>query len=363
MGQCIDGSRAAAGSADERARDRKLQKDLLRDAKQSRYVKKILLLGAGESGKSTFFKQLVRIHEGGYDEAARRHYTASVHKNVVHSIRRLILACDRFRLRLSEAGAAARESFEAATRGEDDWRIDEKLGESAAVMWADPAIQKAYASRDDPDRGFYMFDGAAHFLNRVRAITKSGYIPDEEDIIRCRIRTSGIVEKTFHIKGNEFRIFDVGGQRAERKKWIHCFQGVTAVLFIASLSSYNQTLFEDSNSNRMTEALLLFEDISNSSWFQDTAMILFLNKDDLFREKVRRVPITVCPSLKDFEGSGYDDSLAYIQMIFELCCQSKNVYTHCTTATDKGNMTAIFEAVQDIVIRQTLKDTALLAVA
>jgi len=40
-------------------------------------------------------------------------------------------------------------------------------------------------------------------------------------------------------------MFDVGGQRSERKKWIHCFEGVTAIIFIVALSEYDLTLAED----------------------------------------------------------------------------------------------------------------------
>lgn len=41
------------------------------------------------------------------------------------------------------------------------------------------------------------------------------------------------------------RMFDVGGQRSERKKWIHCFEGVTAIIFIVAMSEYDLTLAED----------------------------------------------------------------------------------------------------------------------
>mmetsp|Transcript_19733 Transcript_19733/g.48263 ORF Transcript_19733/g.48263 Transcript_19733/m.48263 type:complete len:223 (+) Transcript_19733:557-1225(+) len=216
--------------------------------------------------------------------------------------------------------------------------------------------------RDDPKYHFYIFDGAEHFFKKMDVVMQENYVPDEEDIVRCRIRTSGIIEKSFDIKGNHFKIFDVGGQRAERRKWIHCFQNVTAVMFIASLSCYNQNLFEDQGSNRMTEAILLFEDISNSHWFAETAMILFLNKDDIFREKIEKYPITLCPSLHNFTKSGYEESLAYIQHIFESSCQNplQSVYTHVTTATDKRNVEAIFESVQDIVIRKSMAEAGLL---
>ena len=59
-------------------------------------------------------------------------------------------------------------------------------------------------------------------------------------------------------------MYDVGGQRNERKKWIHCFDSVTAVIFVAALSGYDSKCYEDHTQNRMIEALVLFEDISNS---------------------------------------------------------------------------------------------------
>lgn len=42
-----------------------------------------------------------------------------------------------------------------------------------------------------------------------------------------------------------FRMFDVGGQRSERKKWIHCFEGVTCIIFCGALSAYDMVLVED----------------------------------------------------------------------------------------------------------------------
>lgn len=45
-------------------------------------------------------------------------------------------------------------------------------------------------------------------------------------------------------------MFDVGGQRSERKKWIHCFENVTSIIFCVALSEYDQVLLEESNQVR-----------------------------------------------------------------------------------------------------------------
>ena len=94
-----------------------------------------------------------------------------------------------------------------------------------------------------------------------------------------------------------FRLFDVGGQRSERKKWIHCFDEVKAIIFVTSLSDFDLMLCEDRTINRMSESMRLFASICNNRWFQETCMILFLNKIDVFEAKItdpEGTPLTVC---------------------------------------------------------------------
>ena len=89
-------------------------------------------------------------------------------------------------------------------------------------------------------------------------------------------------------------MFDVGGQRSERKKWIHCFEGVTAIIFCVALSGYDLVLAEDEEMNRMMESMKLFDSICNNKWFVETSIILFLNKKDLFEQKIKYSPLSIC---------------------------------------------------------------------
>ena len=82
-----------------------------------------------------------------------------------------------------------------------------------------------------------------------------------------------------------FRMVDVGGQRSERRKWIHCFENVTSIIFLAVLSEYDMLLFETSE-NRMEESKALFKTIITYPWFQNSSIILFLNKKDIYEEKI-----------------------------------------------------------------------------
>ena len=96
-------------------------------------------------------------------------------------------------------------------------------------------------------------------------------------------------------------MFDVGGQRSERKKWIHCFEAVTCIIFCVALSEYDQVLLEVNSINRMEESLTLFGSIVNSAWFTRTSIVLFLNKIDIFRKKLLTVPLE--RYYPDYEGT------------------------------------------------------------
>lgn len=103
----------------------------------------------------------------------------------------------------------------------------------------------------------YFFSQSS-FLDDLARLGKKDYMPTEQDILRTRVKTTGIVEVHFSFKNLNFKLFDVGGQRSERKKWIHCFEDVTAIIFCVAMSEYDQVLHEDETTVR-----ILF---SSSSW-------------------------------------------------------------------------------------------------
>ncbi len=84
----------------------------------------------------------------------------------------------------------------------------------------------------------------SYYSNIDRLFAKD-YIPSDQDVLRSRLRTTGITETLFELGQLNYHMFDVGGQRSERKKWVHCFEGVHCLMFVAALSGYDQCLVED----------------------------------------------------------------------------------------------------------------------
>jgi len=167
------------------------------------------------------------------------------------------------------------------------------------------------------------------------------------------------------IDGVPFEMYDVGGQRNERKKWIHCFDDVTAVIFVAALSEFDQVLFEDATTNRMTEAVQLFADICNNKYFVKSSMILFLNKKDLFEDKIKNIHIGSQPAFADFDGvfgapDYYDRGVKYFLTKFIEVNENPDgrvIYHLATCATDTKNVEIVFNSCKDIILRGNMQDT------
>lgn len=231
-----------------------------------------------------------------------------------------------------------------------------QLGEALQQLWADDGIRGTYAKRDSPENHktihFHLNDTAAHFFDSVPRFMDPNFLPTQEDALRARVRSTGIEESSFKFQDLEIKMVDVGGQRSERRKWASCFENVTSILYICSLSEYDQFLREEDSQPRMHESLLLFDEICNAPWFHKTNIILFLNKKDLFAEKVQRVDLSVC--FEDYDGGlNYDNAEAYIRARFlEKNSQpNRPIYAHATCAVDTENIEVVWAVVRRTILQ------------
>lgn len=344
-------------------RSREIDADLKREAQRSSKEVKLLLLGAGESGKSTIVRQIKFIHDSYLTKAECLQYRTVVHNNTIQSLIAIIRGMNKLGISLEDPTTSMDhvqyfvESIVSAEKTEN--KIPEmtgELAESMKIIWKDRGVQTAFAKSNY----YQLNDSAGYFLDALTRISRSDYVPTQEDVLRTRVKTTGIVETKFTYKGLLFRLFDVGGQRCERSKWIHCFSNVTVIIFCVALSEYDLNLYEDERVNRMHESLKLFGQLCNEKWFTDTSIILFLNKRDLFEEKIRHSPITV--AFPEYKGpQNFHESSKYIKEKFvSQVSDGREIYTHFTCATDNSNMEFVFDAVTDLILRNKIKKSSFL---
>ena len=205
---------------------------------------KLLLLGAGESGKSTIFKQMKVIYGKQYTDDERRQARPTIYSNVIASIK---ILCDQVITFNLLSLILSQNEFYLVKQLDENSAIDVNIGNAIKTLWNDPGIQAVWKRRSE----FQIVESVQYYFDRIDVIKMPDYLPDKDDILYSRVRTSGIITESYVIDGTTFEMYDVGGQRNERKKWIHCFEDVTAIIFVAALSEYDQKLFEDASANRM----------------------------------------------------------------------------------------------------------------
>lgn len=331
---------------------------------------KLLLLGAGESGKSTIFKQFKILYsvEKGYTSKEREQTKPYIYGNIFSNLRTVIENSDKYG---PVQDKAAKDEFMGLLKADDEPapEITPAIASTIKAVWQDAGIVETWKQRAN----FQVQDALKYYIENIDRISAPGWSPNDADILRSRVRTTGIQEENYRIDDVDFAMFDVGGQRNERKKWIHCFDQVTAVIFVAAISEYNQVLYEDNSMNRIQEALLLFEEIANSKWFKQTSVILFLNKRDLFGEKICEMPFKADGRFDSFTGphvefgtpsaivgtpehkACYDAATQYLKQEFLLRNKaSKEIYCHITCATDTKNIEVVFNACKDIILKSNL---------
>ncbi|XP_066845193.1 guanine nucleotide-binding protein subunit alpha-14 isoform X1 [Anser cygnoides] len=272
-------------SAEEKESQRisaEIERQLRRDKRDARRELKLLLLGTGESGKSTFIKQMRIIHGSGYTEEDRKGFTKLVYQNIFTAMQAMIRAMDT--LKIQYTSEENEESAQMIREVEVDkvTVLEIKQVEAIKNLWKDPGIQECYDRR----REYQLSDSAKYYFTDIDRIAMPSFVPTQQDILRVRVPTTGIIEYPFDLENIIFRMVDVGGQRSERRKWIHCFESVTSIIFLVALSEYDQVLAECDNENRMEESKALFKTIITYPWFLNSSVILFLNKKDLLEEKI-----------------------------------------------------------------------------
>ncbi|XP_032323243.1 guanine nucleotide-binding protein G(olf) subunit alpha isoform X3 [Camelus ferus] len=217
------------------------------------------------------------------------------------------------------------------------------------------------------------------FLERIDSVSLVDYTPTDQDLLRCRVLTSGIFETRFQVDKVNFHMFDVGGQRDERRKWIQCFNDVTAIIYVAACSSYNMVIREDNNTNRLRESLDLFESIWNNRWLRTISIILFLNKQDMLAEKVLAGKSKIEDYFPEYANytvpedatpdAGEDPKVTrakfFIRDLFLRISTATGdgkhyCYPHFTCAVDTENIRRVFNDCRDIIQRMHLKQYELL---
>ncbi|KAJ3030930.1 UNVERIFIED_CONTAM: Guanine nucleotide-binding protein G(i) subunit alpha-2 [Siphonaria sp. JEL0065] len=262
---------------------------------------KLILLGSGDSGKSTVLKQLKILRGGGFTDDERHEFKLRVWSNIVDTIKLLVSALDTLQIDLGSADLKA--DADAIQQFVLDKELPENIVESIRKLWNDSGIQSGVKRANELPEFVYT---AEFYMNDLERHTKSYYVPTDEAP--------------------------------------YFADDLSAIIFIAALSSYDQTLLEDPTINRMEDAISLFASV------------------DLLQKKIESGMSPVEKYFPDYVPCDYKETGNWFKQKFhdQKKSKTKTIYTHFTTGTDTKNMDAIISAVQDIVLKSTLSNAGVL---
>ncbi|PVF98560.1 guanine nucleotide binding protein, alpha subunit [Serendipita vermifera] len=435
MGLCV-----STAATDARKLNLDAENEMKKAKKQMQKEAKILLLGSGDSGKTTIMKQMRLITNASFTRGELESFRQLVFTNLVTGMKAVIECLSEVGLDITSDPEASRayQMIEIAPDIKDGEAFPEEYLHAFQLLWQHPIVRQGF----DQTRQFAIPDNVPYFFSALDRLFSPDYRPTNQDLVHTRARTSGIVETIFKVsdisgnlpdpnavprtigsrrtradpptarnthestgsgeataveeneadnrtKNNSFKVrsagmrdlrfVDVGGQRSERRKWIHCFQDVTAVLFLVSLSGYDQCLVEERSMNQMSDAMTIWESICTMEWFKATSLILFLNKTDLFESKIPSSPIK--RFFPDYDGKSDDVEAGkqYFKRRFMRIAQKgtnqhaqqeqnaknpqvmmRQVYPHYTCAVNTALVSTVMNYVADTVLRDHLQSADLL---
>ncbi|RDL34345.1 uncharacterized protein BP5553_07473 [Venustampulla echinocandica] len=319
---------------------------------------KLLLLGSGESGKTTFAQQIHLIHQGGYEKQARQNFRYKIFYHLNREIYWILQAMSPLETVFeNDDNHRLLEMFDLYSTKifNFDWDLNQPMSfeyfHAIKSLLSDKGFQLAILKSRQ-----YTLDGL-YFLTDLDRLAGVDYLPTDQDILHAYTVTSGINQNTINFGNFVYNVVETGGARSERKKLSYVCDNVDVIIFFIPLSAYNLTLREDRAENSIVDALAFFGSIVNSKRFVNTTFVLFFNKLDLFQQKlVWGIPIK--KYFPDYHGKNTDvhNALEFFIEKFRKVVDNpaKELHIHIGQATDTDTARNIMASIQDLMIEPNL---------
>jgi guanine nucleotide-binding protein subunit alpha len=314
---------------------------------------KLLLLGAPQTGKSTFLKQLQFNFVKGFNEEQRVEIIRALRDNLVVGFRDIIEYAEKENKDFADGSKIAVSYFKEVSLADETF--NDELVNHAKLFWKDPRMQEMWEKKDTIPTLLVM--NLDYIMDNIDRIGAKDAKANDEDILRSRQRTMQSNQIAFEYKGHDFEVTDVGGQKTSRRRWSQVVENPTAIIYFTSLSDYNVRSF-DGEGTKFQESVDIWKTVVETAAFSHSVLILMLNKYDLFLEKLKKIPFS--KAYKKYQGSDEPDEVAkYLKERFLRVVpedrQNNFMYNVCC-ALDTTQMKTVFNSIQDNIANRALAE-------
>ncbi|KAI0640299.1 G-alpha-domain-containing protein [Trametes polyzona] len=239
--------------------------------------------------------------------------------------------------------------------------------EAMIDLWRDPAVR-----RQLDEKHIRLEESSGFYLDEIGRITAKMYFPTDDDVLRARLKTTGVVEHTFSLaknsewRGVEWKIYDVGGARNQRQAWAPYFDDVHAIIFLAPISAFDQVLAEDPRVNRLEDSFQLWKQVIKNKLLAHVDIILFLNKCDLLKKKLEsgirlshHIPAYNQPNDCHSVSQWFYNRFGGMHQTLTPN-KDRTLRIHLTSVIDTKSTQAIISSVRDSILTANLKSSSLM---
>lgn len=327
---------------------------------------KLLVLGAGNSGKTTIFKQFIERFGRLEDKVDLSFEKGIIIRSYIRIFTQLLVSVK------SEYGSFA----------ENERLNNDLLNKFFSIHENNLQLPKTFTSVSEEQltliKEFFQTEGCIEFLehhkrkywisesidyfaDNAERICAKDYIPTEMDYLKRDDSSSGFKQAVFRSKEQIFFIVDTGGQGPERFKWPLTYESVAVIVFVASLADFDRNLFEDSRKNCLKDAIELCKKTLNCSSLINISFILLLTKSDLLEQKLDKMEKR-SENLDDYFpqlklGMNYDNAFEKIKkhiemsLLAEVELTERYLFVKYLNATDSKESEKVLEEVLDICVK------------
>lgn len=382
---------------DTELQNKLIDDQLYQDKIRQKLKYKMLILGTGESGKSTIVNQILFIANQKLTKDEIKTYVFTLRSNVLESLYHYIQRSKELNMVYTVEEYDAIEIIETVFNKLNLKEIpDLFIIDQIVLLWKSKPIQILHTNKNKPinfnekentnqkddnekeekestieiknemnevidykkiRRQYWNLEAVEYYMTNAVRIFDPRFVPSADDIIMARKRTTAVLTSIITYGRITWTIVDVGGQVNERKKWISQFDDVKCIIYVVNLSDYANNMFENHEKNKMHDSLECLKKICNNPIFLKTPIYLFFNKRDLFDKKIN-MGNNLKECFPEYNGPhNFDDYKSYIIQKFkeQLSGQHIKVEEITLSATIRQDVKLGLKHVQNSIL-QLYKD-------
>ncbi|KAI8951236.1 G-protein alpha subunit-domain-containing protein [Xylaria longipes] len=295
---------------------------------------KVLLLGASGGGKTTLLNTLRLFTEAERVRQDQSYIRTLVWQNALDSVRVVLRAMEELNMDSELTASARRLLLEPCSECDRDPALNPQhtaeVASEVSFLRFVTGLQEASRWRGTyqfHDNGEYYFEN----INRLAEQAAHRLAATDGDLLRTQVTTTGIHQVIIPYRGSQFCVYDLGGERSERKKWIHAFENVSVVIYPVDTTGYRRSMREDADGDRMREQFMIFESCANSYWFAQSSFIIVFTKMDLLTQYMKEEDVDAFLRTHDVISETEpritiaDDYLGYLERHFRRLVRSVDV--------------------------------------